>query len=272
VLGRHHPELRRLRALRRDPGLRRAEAVFIAEGPHLAREALGAGAAIEFAVASPRLDRSAEGRSLRAAVAASRVPCLETSDATLDALQDVRSPQPIVLLVRRPAWPPGAGLAPGPPLPLVVVLHALQDPGNLGTILRTAHAAGATAAFVCGEGADPYHPRAVRASMGAIFHLPLAAAGVPELLAQLAEHGIAALAADAAGEAEYGACDLARPLALFFGGEGAGLPGDVLARMEQRVRVPLRPGVDSLSVGAAAAVLLFEAARQRRGAPRRNPT
>lgn len=266
-LGRHHPAIRRLRALRRDPALRRSESVFLAEGPHLAEEALaGRAGGVELAVVSPRLVEREAGLRLRAKIEAAGIECLETADAVLDALQDASAPQPVLLVVRRPDWPPESGLtATRSPPPLVVVLHGVQDPGNLGAILRSADAAGATAAFVCGDAADPFHPRAVRASMGAIFHLPVHAAEISELRATLGERSIAALAVDAAGSLDYSACDLRRPVALFFGREGSGLPPELLDDLTERVRVPMRPGVESLSVGAAAAVVLFEAARQRRG-------
>src|SRR6185436_4378008 len=109
------------------------------------------------------------------------------------------------------------------------------------------------------------HPRTVRASMGAIFRLPCAqVAEAALLLAHLRALGIGTLAAHPGAELLYDLCDLRAPVALFFGGEGAGLPPELSGELDVAVRIPMRPGVNSLSVGAAAAVLLFEAARQRR--------
>jgi RNA methyltransferase, TrmH family len=263
-LGRHHPQIKRIRALYRDPALRRAEGVFLAEGLHLAEEALEADPQrIALALVSSRLGRREEGQRLRHSLASSGVLTLETGDDTLEALQDASSAQPVLLVMRRPDWPADAGLL-GPLAPLVVVLHGVQDPGNVGGILRTADAAGATAAFVCGEAADPFHPRAVRASMGAIFRLPFHAATTSDVLDLLRGRTIRAMPIDAAGTRDYSTCDFRSPVALFFGREGSGLPTGLLNDLAESVRVSMRPGVESLSVGAAAAVILFEAARQRR--------
>ena len=183
----------------------------------------------------------------------------------IQSLQDARSAQPILSVVRRPQWPPDTGLTMAQPGALLGVVHGIQDPGNLGSLFRTLHAAGGTACFVDDGCADPFHPRAVRASMGSILRLPVLVEPTGDLLPRLRERGIALVGADASGEHEYQRCDLARPVAVCFGGEGHGLPPELLAELDETVCVPLHSGVDSLSVGAAAAVLLFEAARQRRG-------
>ena len=264
-LGRQHPTIRRLRVLRRDPARRHAESVLVAEGIHLAQEALSASeAAIELVVVSPRLARTEEGRELLAAVEQSEVRCFETSDTVLQSLQDSRSAQPILTLVRRPQWPPDLGLALRQKKALIGVAHGIQDPGNLGSLFRTLHAAGGTACFVDDAAADPFHARAVRASMGSILRLPVRVEPTGDLLPRLRECGIALVGAASSGEVEYQRCDITRAVAVFFGGEGRGLPPELLAELDETIRVPLHAGVESLSVGAAAAVVLFEAARQRR--------
>jgi TrmH family RNA methyltransferase len=259
-LGRNHPTIRRLRALRREADRRRAEGVFMAEGLHLAREALGQSAPIELALFAPELLNTAEGRALAHELDVRGVPSMETGAAVLASLQDARSPQPILLLMPRPAWPVGVGCGSGA---LVVVAVGLQDPGNLGSLLRTADAAGATACFVTEGSVDPYHPRAVRASMGSIFRMPVAECDTNGAIALLRRRGLALLGAEAAAGTEYHRCDFRRAAALFFGGEGAGLPPAAREAMDESVRVSMRRGVESLSVGAAAAVVLFEASRQR---------
>ena len=265
VLGRQHPTIRRLRVLRTDATRRRAESVLVAEGIHLAQEALAAARdSIELVLLSPELSGSEEGRRLLARIRESEVPCFETSDSVIQTLQDARSAQPILTLLGRPSWPRDGGLSTASRNPLVGVAHGIQDPGNLGSLLRTLHAAGGTACFVDGAGADPFHPRAVRASMGSILRLPVFVEPTEQLLPRLRERRIALVGADASGEQDYSDCNMSRALAVFFGSEGRGLPPALLSELDETVRVPLHSGVESLSVGAAAAVLLFEAARQRR--------
>ena len=266
-LSRGHADLRHLRALRRDREARAAAGVFVAEGMHLAQEALNQGAPVLRAVVSPALARSAEGRALLARLQERAVPTAEVEDTVMDGLQDARTPQPVLLLVRRPETTLAAAVPGLSGVALVAVAAGVQDPGNLGAILRSADAAGATGFVALGSGADLYHPRAVRASMGSVFRLPCAeAADAAPLLAHLKELGIASLAAHPEAELLYDLCDLRAPLALFFGAEGGGLPTDLARQLDASVKVPMRPGVESLSVGAAAAILLYEAARQRRQA------
>jgi len=264
TFGRQHPTIRRLRALRRDPLLRRDESVFIAEGVHLAQTALACSADVELVVVSPRLGATAEGRELLAEIQARGLDWAETTDAVLDSVQDARSAQPVLCLVRRPAWTADAGLETGDGVPLVVVAAGIQDPGNLGAIVRTADAAGATACFVFEGSCDPFHPRAVRATMGAVFRLPVIQDSPETLFERLRGRGLRLIGTEAGRGSDYDRCDLTGPLAILLGSEGAGLPDPLRDALDESVRVPMREGVESLSVGAAAAVVLFEAARQRR--------
>jgi len=263
AIGRNHPTIRRVRSLRRDRDLRDRQGVFLAEGPRLAREALASGAGIELAICTQGLEPALE-RGLRG----SGVPLLRTSPAVHRALQDARSPQPILLLVRRPATrlEELLGGADGPAL--LVVAHGVQDPGNLGTILRTAEAAGASGMLVCGPSADLYHPRTVRATAGSIFRLPALQLDTASVPAALAAAGLQRVGSAPAAGRDYEQVDLRRPTAILLGGEGAGLPEPLRDATDVVARIPMAPGVESLSVGAAAAVLLFEAARQRRALSR----
>jgi len=263
MLSRTHPIARRLRALRGDRSLREAEGIVVAEGVHLAQEALKCGAAIEAIVVSPRLAASAEGRDLERALRATGIEVHESADATLDALLDARSPQPVVLIVRREPPAFSAVLAGRGGTPLCVVACGVQEPGNVGALLRTADAAAVTG-FVTTQGsASLTHPRAVRASMGAIFRLPAIEVELDEVLEEVQSRQFTVIAADARGAIDCESADWGGPVALFLGGEGAGLPPQV-ASAALRVSIPMAPGVESLSVGAAAAVLLFTAARKRR--------
>lgn len=264
MLSRTHPIARRLRALRGDAALREAEGVFVAEGIHLAMDALAAGAVIEAAVVSPRLAESAEGRDLARRLQEAGILADVTSEATLDGLQDARSPQPVVLIVRREPVSLDAVLTGRGGTPLLVIACGVQEPGNLGALLRTADAAAATGFLTTPGSAGLTHPRAVRASMGAIFRLPAVEAALDRVLEDVHSRRFTVVGADARGAVDYDSVNWGGPVALLLGGEGAGLPPQARARLDLRVAVPMAPGVESLSVNAAAAVLLFEAARQRR--------
>lgn len=261
-LGRSHPLLKRLRLLRKSADARREQGVLIAEGVHLAREALAAGCELEAALFDPRLAASNEGADLLAALTEHDVPRHEIAASVMDGLQDARSPQPLLLIVRT------AALA-GRPWrtlrdPLVVVCDGVQDPGNLGAILRSADAAGAAALITTGPTADPHHPRTVRASMGSVFRLPVDRMELPAATRRLRDENLTLIGTSVCGGEDYQDARLTGPCALFFGGEGAGLGAAFLRTLDRTVTIPLHAGVESLSVGAAVAVTLFEAVRQRR--------
>jgi TrmH family RNA methyltransferase len=264
VISRHHALARRLRALRRDPALRAQEGVLVAEGIHLAGEALRSQAKIEEGVIAPRLLATPEGREIAGLLRDAGVPIHEATDAAIDTLQDARSPQPVVLLVRREAHTLAEVFDPGRGVPMVVVACGIQDPGNLGALMRTAEAAGGTGFIATSGSADLGHPRTVRATMGSIFRLPSVEAADGEAVEAAASRGIVRVGTAARDGAPYDRFDWNRPIAVFLGSEGAGLPGSIIAKLDAIVTIPMRAEVESLSVGAAGAVLLFEAARARR--------
>jgi RNA methyltransferase, TrmH family len=166
------------------------------------------------------------------------------------------------------AGPPVSG-RPGARGPrLVVVLADIRDPGNAGTVLRSADAAGADAVVLAGDSVDPYNGKAVRASAGSLFHLPVVR-GAPLAAALDAARaaGLRVLAADGGGEADLDEVDLGGPTAWLFGNEAWGLPAALGALADARVRIPISPRAESLNLAAAAAVCLFASAREHR----RNP-
>jgi TrmH family RNA methyltransferase len=268
VVGRNHPLLRRIRAFRRDrPALHR-EGLVVAEGVHLVAEALGAGAGLEAVVVSPRLAEVPGGADLLTALRRASIEPLVAADEALRAVQDARAPQPVVALARIPSLPVADAVPGRPGVPLVVVADGVQDPGNLGALLRAADAAGASSLLASGRSADLRHPRLVRATMGSCFRLPAARGEPGEILAALAARDIPVLAADPRRGVSHDETDWRGPLALVVGGEGAGLADRWSTAADRFVRIPMREGVESLSVPVAGAVLLFEAARQRRIRPR----
>jgi TrmH family RNA methyltransferase len=264
MLSRTDPIVRRMRALKGDPVRRQTEGVLVAEGIHLALETLNARAAIELAVVSPRLAESDEGQEIARRLLAAGVATHTCTESTLDALTDARSPQPVVLIVRRETPTLDAVIEGRGGAPLLVVACGVQEPGNLGALWRTSDAASATGFVATPGSASLTHPRAVRASMGAIFRLPGVEAGLGEILEDVKRRGLRVIGAQARGGVDYDAVDWTGPIALLLGGEGAGLPKEAEPFLDVRVAIPMAPSVESLSVNAAAAVLLFEAARKRR--------
>jgi TrmH family RNA methyltransferase len=147
--------------------------------------------------------------------------------------------------------------------PLLAIVEGLEKPGNLGAILRTADAAGVAGLIVCAGRTDLYNPNAIRASLGAIFTVPVAAASRAETIAFLRERQLKIFAARVDGAVDYAAVDYRSPCAIVLGSEAEGLTRDWHAADVQAVRLPMRGQVDSLNVSATAAVLFYEALRQR---------
>lgn len=248
------------------------------EGARLVEEALESGCRMEAVLFSESGARFREHLAPFLAKSAMAFPVLHTTDRLFEGIADTEHPQGVAALVEpRPATLEQVLQAPaGTCSPLVVVLAGVQDPGNVGTILRTAAAFGVTAAVTAATGqsgtANPYAPKALRASAGATLHLPtLAGMSLPILLTQLKVRGIRVLASsvrqglqpDSSPLLSPWEIDWCQPAALLIGNEGSGLPEEVERSAEARIRIPISSGIESLNAAAAAAVLFYEAARQR---------
>jgi RNA methyltransferase, TrmH family len=232
---------------------------MLAEGVRLVSEALDAGLPVLEAAISPRL----QDAKLRERLSQATSNLLECTDEVLARLSALDTPQGVAVVLQRPRVDETALLR-GDLSPLVVVAAGVRDPGNLGSLLRSAEAAGATGCITLRGGADPFRDKAVRGSMGSIFRLPvlhgLDGAGV---VAFAQRHRLQLVVADGSGDQVHTAIDLRRPLLLVVGAEAAGVPPELVAAASARVRIPLRGPVESLNVAVAAGVLLFEARRQR---------
>ncbi|MCR5094345.1 MAG: RNA methyltransferase [Lachnospiraceae bacterium] len=194
------------------------------------------------------------------------------SEEIMQRLSDTVHPQGVLAVVKKHertlnelfASPEGDASENAAP-PLILVLENLQDPGNLGTILRSAEAAGVTGILLVGDCADIYSPKVSRSTMGAVFRMPaIHVADIEEALRRLKEHHIRCVAADVHTDLSYDTSDLTAAVALLIGNEGAGLSQTALAGADQRITIPMHGAVESLNAGVAASVLAFEAARQRR--------
>ncbi|HKV25706.1 MAG TPA: RNA methyltransferase [Candidatus Acidoferrum sp.] len=247
------------------------------EGVRLVEEALRSGCRIAAVLFSESGQRHQERLAPLIGRPETGFPVLRTTDRLFEGLADTEHPQGVSALV----YPRTATLEellqrrPGVCAPLLVVLAGVQDPGNVGTILRTASAFGASGAVTAASGqsgtASPFSPKALRASAGAALHLPiLPGMSLAILQTQLRIAGVQTLASSSHEQqtAEPHALlpwevDWCQPIALLVGNEGAGLPEEVERSADARVRIPMSRGAESLNAAAAAAVLLYEAARQR---------
>lgn len=261
------PRLTELRRLARSAAARRAEGVFLVEGATLGAEAAAAGLHVrEVYLEAERADE--ESRVVSEQLAGAGAVLVEVEAGTLAKVGASVTPQPLLALVERPAVaaPEHApGGVHGAVASFVLVAVSVADPGNAGTLLRCAEAAGAGGVIFAGDGVDPYGPKAVRASAGSVFRLPPRLAEDPAgTLEDLRGRGLRTLGAAAGRGRPYDTADLTPPLALVVGSESHGLPAALAGHIDEWVHVPLAGQAESLNVGAAAAILCFEVRRRRR--------
>ena len=248
ITGRTNPLCTHLRKLASSAAYRRETGEFLCDSPKLLTEALLWGGALRTVVCT---DPSALP-DLPAGVRTVRVP-----EDLMEALSPARTPQGVLFLARMPATAPPEKLAGR----RYLVLDGLQDPGNVGTIWRTADALGADGLILVNGCADPFAPKTVRATMGACFRLPVYELEAGELSGLLERSGLPLYAtALRADTADLRRADLSR-CALVIGSEGRGVSPGLLAQSRLTVKIPMRPRCESLNAAAAAAVLLWEAAR-----------
>jgi TrmH family RNA methyltransferase len=246
-----------VRDLQRRKG-RRRRGLAVAEGVRLVEEALGAGVPLTGAVVANDLDRTARGAALLEALGTHAIPVAEVTPRVLAQLADTDTPQGVLAVVEPPRGRleeiRASGHAP------VLVVDAVQDPGNVGALLRTAFALGCAGAVLLAGSADPANPKVMRAAMGATFRLLCAAATEGELGAWAREERVTLWAAAGDGTP---VSRLAPPerLGLIVGNEGAGIRPTIRQLAQASVAVPLARGAESLNVAVAAGIILFEVLR-----------
>jgi RNA methyltransferase, TrmH family len=237
---------------------RRREGAFVVEGIQPVWQAVEAGAELEVLVVAPGLLGDSAAAQM---VAGQEQAGVRVARVTSDLFARVSSrdgPSGLAAIVR--AQIPGLAALDVTPDSVFAALHEIGNPGNLGTIIRTANAAGAAGVVLVGPATDPFDPAAVKASMGALFTTPVAAAGtVAEFFAWAAGSGVAVVTTSAQAEVGLWDAEYPRPLALLLGAEGVGLPPDVLAAGDLAVRIPMTGTVESLNLAVAAGLLLYQA-------------
>jgi TrmH family RNA methyltransferase len=255
-----NPVVKRVRLLAERKHRRRQNA-FVVEGLQPVWRAVSAGRQLETVIVAPDLLTSAPAAGMVAELERDGVPVIRVSAELFRRLSDRDGPAGLAAIVH-------GGIGGLAELTVTddsvfVVLHELQNPGNIGTIIRTADAAGAAGVILLGTSADPLSGPAIKASMGSLFALPVVAvAEQAELLSWAAGHGLRLVALTGGGAVDLWQAPLSRPMLVLLGSEGAGLPEAMLAAAEETVRIPMTGTAESLNVAAAAAVLLYELRRR----------
>ena len=266
IEGRHNPLVKQLRQAFSHSELTDAGDCAI-EGMRILEEAIRSG--LRFSSVFFRESAQDRAHRLLPQIGA-QVETLLLPDKLFDSLVPSESPQGVAALVRLKQFSledVTERLQVGP----VVVLAGLQDPGNLGTILRSAEAFG-SAGVILGEGTvSPFNSKAIRASAGSVFRLPIvyghggsATAKLEEAAAKLLTQGVRLIATSSHKGTPLNQADLKSPAAIFFGNEGSGLPRDLMSKMDEVIAIPHATQVESLNAGVAASIVLYEAARQRK--------
>jgi TrmH family RNA methyltransferase len=260
VQSKQNSRLKELRRALAHPG-RDSRSLAGIEGLNLLEEALHAGLRIPTVFVAQGKEHLLEGLALPAETEVLLMP-----RELLDSALATETPQPVAALVEPPDWSWADVLGNlNKAAPLIVVLAGLQDPGNLGTILRSAEAFGATGVLSLPGTVSEWNPKAVRASAGSVFRLPLLSVGAEDCFARLRKAGVKILTTAVHGAEAADRIDLAGPVALLIGNEGNGVPQELAAQADGALTIPCPGPVESLNAAAAASVLLYEASRQKAG-------
>jgi TrmH family RNA methyltransferase len=251
---------------------------ILLDGLHLLQEARAAGVALSSAAFSTRALAAPDGQARRVATTLAGLGCrvVQVSDQVLEAMSPASSPSGAVALATRPRHELADLLPPSLPRPFLCVAIDVQDPGNIGAIVRVAEAGGASGVIACGASADPFGWKALRGAMGSAFRLPVVREpDTTAALAALAQQGVRLLAAAApanltatGGRGSFYDLPLDPPCAVLLGSEGHGLPPEIVSAADGLITIPMQPPVESLNVAVSAALIIYEARRRRvKGAP-----
>jgi TrmH family RNA methyltransferase len=261
ISSRQNPTVRAFRELADAPDA--AGARLLLDGAHLVHAARDAGLTFEaVAVAAGRLVDDTEEGELARALDDEGAQVFNVTTAAFAAMSPVRSPSGIVAIVHR--RPTDAKAICGTAGGFILVAIGIQDPGNLGSLIRTAEAGGVTGVVVAGGSASPFSWKAVRGSMGSILRLPVATGLEADTILRCARAlGTRAVASVPAGGRLPDDIDWTGSAALVLGGEGLGIPLDIVDQCDDQVTIPMAPAVESLNVAVAGGILIYAARRQR---------
>lgn len=260
ITSRDNSLLRQARAVRDG----KVEDLIFVEGMRLCDEALRSGLSIAAVIVSEELARKDKAAESIARLQAAGDRSVVVSEKLLESISYTSTPQGIVVLASRPqTGEKHLGHNTKSPA-LVVVMHRINNPVNVGAILRTAEAAGATGAIATRDTSDPFSPKSLRGAMGSAFRLPIwFGPSYEEAIAWCGGQGLMTICADVHAQSTPHQIDWKQPAALILGPESSGLSKDELAVADEAVKIPMKGAAESLNVAVAAGVLLYEAARQR---------
>jgi RNA methyltransferase, TrmH family len=241
---------------------------MLLDGAHLVSDAIAAGVTFQLAAVTPASHEAPDIRALVAALRRHAVDTITVSASVMDAVSPVKTPSGIVALAERPAF--DMAMIYGSAAALVVCAVDVQDPGNLGAIIRVSEAAGATGLIACGDSAYPFSWKALRGSMGSALRLPIVTdVTAGDAVADAKRHGCRIVATVARDGASLFDTDLSGRLQILIGGEGRGLPLAITAAADTRVTIPMQAPVESLNAAVTAALIVYEAGRQQAAAKTR---
>jgi len=233
--------------------------VVLLDGPHLVVDAIGSGIRLTHALVASESASRPDVATLVTRLAELQVDVAEASASVMRAASPLQSPSPVVALAERPALEDRVFTA---PRALVAIACDVQDPGNVGAIVRVAEAAGASGLIAAGYCANPFGWKALRGAMGSTLRLPVRVVDKPlDAVSAARAHGCRVVATTPRGGRSLFDADLAGAVALLIGGEGQGLGDDLLNAADERVTIPMTPPVESLNAAVTAALVLYEAQR-----------
>lgn len=262
ITSRDNSLLRRARAVRDG---KESASIFV-EGLRLCEEALASGLNIEAVIYSEQIAQKERPALLINALAKAGAKSAAVSEKLLESISYTKTPQGIVVLASRPAGDQASLEARQRALPLLVVMHSINNPVNVGAIVRAAEAAGATGVIATKATADPFSPKALRGAMGSAFRVPIwTEVNYANVINWCREQEVRTIGAAAKASKNYTDFDWRVPCALIVGPESTGLSSDEMAIADEAVRIPMKGSAESLNVAVSTGILLYEANRQREG-------
>jgi len=242
---------------------REATGRFLIEGINFVGDALQCGAAIDCLLMTEKVRQREKGRIILQHALSREIPFFFVKEEILDRLTDTETPQGVLAIAPKPVWDENEAIAAEEAL--LLALDGIQDPGNLGTIIRSGDGVGVNGIFLGGGTVDIYNPKVLRSTMGSVFRIPaFPKTDLLQLIRKLREKGFFVVAADPRADIKYYQADFRRGRFLIvIGNESRGISPALLELADLKVRIPLKEDVESLNAAVAAALVLFEVLRQR---------